>query len=237
MDFSRIKYCDLRKYWKNETSHFSKWLIQKENLILLSETVGINLEFIKKEATNKSRLRLDILARNIDTGDYVIIENQLEETDHSHLGQIITYATQFQSKVIIWIVKDIRPEHELAISWLNNNTKDGVNIYLIRIQVIKIGNSKPAPLFTIISKPYNFVFPKVRQNIEKEYEENLFALEDLKSKFLDKRIFDFFNETVFPGNTYIKKVKKRNEIGLIDLLYKYNFELGIKYEVRFSRYF
>ena len=168
MGLGRINYCELREVWKNESSDFSLWLSKPSNLKLLGDSIGLDLKFVNKEASKGSRFRIDILAKDKNTDEFVIIENQLEETDHSHLGQVITYASLFESKIIIWIVRDIRPEHEYAINWLNMNTKDPISLYLVRISLLKIGDSKPAPLFTIISKPLKSDFPKIKIALEQE---------------------------------------------------------------------
>ena len=235
MSMTRIKYHKLRDYWKIETSDFSEWLIKKENLNLLSETIGIQLEFIQREATKNSRLRVDILAKNKENDEIVIIENQLEETDHSHLGKLVTYASIFESRTIIWIVKNIRPEHELAINWLNNNSKDPINIFLVRIDLISIDDSRTAALFTVISKPYNHNLPKIRSEFVDKTIEIIEAKEKLEKNVLDSRIIDFFNNNIKKEVMYTKRKFTLNDHGLLEMLHDFNKELYQKYNIRLGR--
>lgn len=113
------KIDNLRTIWKNETADFTKWLSQEENLNLLGEAVGMDLERIGTEE-RVGDFRADIFAKELEYGKTVIIENQLEESNHKHLGQIITYAAGKEAGCIIWIVKRAREEHAKAIEWLNS---------------------------------------------------------------------------------------------------------------------
>ncbi len=232
--FGKIKNQDIKKFWLHETTGFSSWLARPENLKLLSLTVGIDLKLIEREASRNSRLRVDLLAIDKETNDFVIIENQINKTDHSHLGQIVTYSALFNSKIIIWVVSDIREEHELAIEWLNNNTKEPVKLYLVRIEIIKINNSLPAPLFNVISKPRFINTPKLRLEIEEDLKLGVFELEKLQNKVLDKEIIAFFDLKLKVGNVYPKKSTEK-EIGVLEMLEKYNYSLFEKYSIQFSR--
>jgi hypothetical protein len=236
-NLSRIKNIPLRDYWKNEATDFSKWLSKDYNLKLLSDTIGIDLEFIKREATKDSRLRVDILAKDRETGEIIIIENQLEETDHSHLGKLITYASIFKSNTIIWIVKEIRNEHELAINWLNNNTKEELNLFLLKVQLITIDNSNPAPLFTILSKPINHNLPKIKSEFGNETIEIIKEREVFERELLDSQIIVFFDKTIEPFKRFSKTDSNPSSLGLINLLEKYSLELHAKYSIRQSRKF
>ncbi len=115
----KMERLDLRHAWKNEASDFTPWLA--ENLSLMSETIGIDLELEDKEKA-VGALKADILAKDTLTGDWVVIENQLERTDHSHLGQLITYASGLQALTIIWIAAKFTDEHRAALDWLNEVT-------------------------------------------------------------------------------------------------------------------
>ena len=141
----------LREQWKNEAIDFTNWLSEKENLDLLGDAIGISLEMEQREAA-VGNYYIDILAKD-ENGDYVIIENQLEATDHSHLGQIITYASGKNAKTIVWIAKKFRDEFKKAIEWLNEYTDDEINFFAIEIELWKIGNSEPAPRFSIVEQP------------------------------------------------------------------------------------
>ncbi len=152
MKLERIKKIDLRKTWKHEASDFTNWLAEKENLSLLSEELDLELNLIETES-RVGRFNVDILAEDIASNKKVIVENQLEITDHSHLGQIITYASGIDANIVIWIVKETREEHRQAIDWLNENTNENLDFFLVKIEVWQIGDSSYAPKFDIISKP------------------------------------------------------------------------------------
>lgn len=144
----KMEKVKLRDIWKNEAKDFSSWLY--DNLDVLSEELELKLTPIKKEK-DIGTFSADILAEDIN-GEAVIIENQLEKTDHDHLGKILTYISNVGAKIAIWISSKPRPEHERAIEWLNQASMDAY-FYLIKVEAFKIGNSEPAPKFTIISGP------------------------------------------------------------------------------------
>lgn len=152
MELGKLQKVDLRKAWKHEALDFTNWLAKDENLGLLSDEIGIGLQVIQTEAS-VGKFNVDILAEEENTGRKVVIENQLETTDHSHLGQVITYASGYDAEIIIWIVKDVRDEHKQAIDWLNEHTDEKINFFAIKMELWQIGNSPFAPKFQIISKP------------------------------------------------------------------------------------
>lgn len=143
---------DLRSVWENEQTGFSQWLSKDENLKILSEEIGINLTLQETEARTGS-FYIDILATEVETDKKVVIENQLEKTNHDHLGKIITYASGYEAEYIIWIVKDFREEHKQALDWLNENTNQKINFFGIKMELWQIDSSKYAPKFNIISQP------------------------------------------------------------------------------------
>lgn len=146
------KITDLRKVWPHEASDFTPWLAQDDNMALLSDAVGIDISVDETESS-VGNFNLDIYATESDTGNKIIIENQLEETNHDHLGKIITYASGKEAKYIIWIVKKAREEHRHAIEWLNNHTDNDIAFFLIEIELWSINNSEPAVKFNVIEKP------------------------------------------------------------------------------------
>lgn len=152
MTLSKLKKIDLRKVWNHEATDFTNWLAQDENLQLLSEEIGIDISLVQTEAS-VGRYSVDILAEEDNTGRKIIIENQLEMTNHDHLGKIVTYASGFDAEIVIWIVKDVRDEHKQAVEWLNEHTDDKINIFAIRMELWQIGDSPYAPKFHIVSKP------------------------------------------------------------------------------------
>lgn len=147
-----IKQVDLRKAWAHEASDFTNWLAEEENLRLLADELDIEMNLVQTEAVI-GRFNADILAEEIGTGNKIVIENQLEATNHDHLGKIITYASGFDATMVIWIVKEAREEHRKAIDWLNEHTDEELAFFLVRIELWQIDNSPLAPKFEIISKP------------------------------------------------------------------------------------
>lgn len=152
----RLKEVDIRELWPHEQYNFSNWLAKEENIELLNETVGLTLTDIDKEVYVGS-YRCDLMAVDETTDIKIIIENQLDSTDHDHLGKIITYASGLDANVIIWIVKEAREEHKSAIEWLNNNMAKEISFFLLEIKAYKIGDSLPAPMFKVVEKPNNFI--------------------------------------------------------------------------------
>ena len=156
MNIGKLKEVDIRNLWKHEQYDFSEWLSQSENIKLLDDVLGLTLTDITKEAYVGS-YRCDIFAKDESSGIKVIIENQLESSNHDHLGKIITYASGLYAEVIVWIVKQAKEEHRSAIEWLNNNTNSNVNFFLIELHAYTIENSIPAPFFEVIEKPNGFI--------------------------------------------------------------------------------
>jgi hypothetical protein len=152
MALSKLRKIDLREEWKNEATDFTNWLAQDENLQLLSEEIGIDISLVQTEAS-VGKFSVDILAEEDNTGRKIVIENQLEMTNHDHLGKIITYASGFDAEIVIWIVKDVRDEHKQAVDWLNEHTDDKVYLFAIRMELWQIGNSPYAPKFHVVSQP------------------------------------------------------------------------------------
>lgn len=151
-ELGKLEKVELRTAWKHEALDFTQWLALEKNLSLLSEEIGIDIKLIETEART-GRFSTDILAEEENKGRRIIIENQLEVTDHDHLGKIITYASGHDAEIVIWIVKDVRDNHKRAIDWLNEHTDENLNFFVIKMELWKIGNSLPAPKFQIISKP------------------------------------------------------------------------------------
>lgn len=155
MKLEKLTEIDVRELWKHEQRDFSQWLSREENIEILSAEIGLTLTDINQEVF-VGAYRCDLVAKDETTGIKVIIENQLETTNHDHLGKIITYASGLEADVVIWIVKEAREEHRSAIEWLNNKTTKDISFFLIEIHAYKIGNSLPAPKFLIIEKPNDF---------------------------------------------------------------------------------
>ena len=127
-----------RDIWKHEAHDFTQWLAKDENIEILCEELELNLENIKPEAA-AGRYNVDIVADDIDTKRKVIIENQLESTDHKHLGQLLTYASAYDASIIVWLVTDYTEEHRQAIDWFNRNISESISFFLVQIEVYRIG--------------------------------------------------------------------------------------------------
>ena len=152
MSLSRLTKVALREQWKHEANDFTNWLAEDENLQLLSDEIGIDISLIQKEAS-VGKFNVDILAEEEITGRKIVIENQLERTNHEHLGKLITYASGFDAEIVIWIIQDVRDEHKQAIDWLNEHTDEKINIFAIKMELWRIENSPYAPKFQIIAQP------------------------------------------------------------------------------------
>lgn len=150
----RLERVDLRAEWSKEDRDFTPWLAQEENIGLLGETLSMSLE-VEEEERRVGRFSADILCRDTATadGDWVVIENQLETTDHSHLGQILTYAAGLEAKTCIWVAAKFHEEHRAAIDWLNEITGEGHQFFALEIELWRIGDSLSAPKFNIVAKP------------------------------------------------------------------------------------
>lgn len=144
----KMERVKLRDVWKHEAKDFSSWLF--ENIEILVEELDIDIIAVEKEKKIGS-FSADIIAEG-STGETILIENQLEKTDHDHLGKILTYVSNLEAKKAIWISKEPRSEHERAIEWLNELSSD-IDFYLVKIEAYKIGDSAPAPKFTVIAGP------------------------------------------------------------------------------------
>ncbi len=167
-NIGKLTEVDVRELWKHEQFDFSNWLVKEENLGYLNDIIGLTLTDVDKEVY-VGPYRCDIVAKDETSGISVIVENQLEGTDHDHLGKIITYASGLNAKVIIWIVKEAKEEHRAAIEWLNNNTNNEVNFFLIEIHAYKIGDSDAAPKFEVVEKPNDFVKRSMIKTDDREF--------------------------------------------------------------------
>ena len=152
MKLGRLEKVELRSFWKKEDRDFTPWLAQDENIQLLSETIGIELE-VQSQEEGVGPFRADILCMDLANNHFVLIENQLEKTDHTHLGQLMTYAAGLDAVSIIWIAQKFTEEHRAALDWLNRITDSTFNFFGIEIELYKIGDSTLAPMFNLISKP------------------------------------------------------------------------------------
>jgi Domain of unknown function (DUF4268) len=148
----KLERVDLRDHWKSESQHFTPWLASAENIALLGEAIDLELE-VEAQEKEVGPFRADILCKDTSTGQWVLIENQLEPTDHTHLGQLLTYAAGLNAGTIVWISEHFKNEHRAALDWLNEITDEGFSFFGIEVELWRIGGSPPAPKFNVISKP------------------------------------------------------------------------------------
>jgi len=147
-----LQRINLRDVWTTEATDFTPWLAQPGNLKLLGQTIGIELECEAQEK-EVGPFRADILCKDTATDNWVLIENQLERTDHTHLGQLLTYAAGLDAVTIVWITEQFTEEHRAALDWLNEKTEGGINFFGLEVELWRIGDSPIAPKFNIICKP------------------------------------------------------------------------------------
>lgn len=150
IQFDRLVDLPLRDAWKHEAHEFTPWLAQ--NIDHLSEAIGVPLELTGTEVAVET-FSADILAHNPMDDSIVLIENQLETTDHTHLGQIMTYLAGLEAQTVIWIAPAFREPHLSAIRWLNEHTADGFSFFAVKARVVRIGESPYAPIFEVVEKP------------------------------------------------------------------------------------
>ena len=151
-----LESVDLRQIWLDEARDFTPWLAQQENLQLLSDALSLELEFERME-TPVGPYKVDIVAKETQTESRVVIENQLERTDHDHLGKLICYAAGLQAKIMIWIAREFTEEHRQAIDFLNQTGSGDLRLYAVQVKLLRIGDSLPAPHFEIISSPNEYL--------------------------------------------------------------------------------
>lgn len=151
-NLGKLEKVDLRDIWKTEAQDFTPWLASEANIQILGDALGLSLE-VEAQERNVGPFRADILCKDLDDNNWVLIENQLERTDHTHLGQLLTYASGLTAVTIIWIAAKFSDEHRKALDWLNDITDDHLQFFGLEVELWRIGESPPAPKFNIVSKP------------------------------------------------------------------------------------
>ena len=151
---------DLRATWPNEAQHFTPWLA--DNIAELGEALGMDLELQQTEAP-VGGYSLDILAIDLGSRRPVIIENQLDTTDHSHLGQLLTYAAGFDAEAVVWVTREFRDEHRQALDWLNQRTGEDTQFFGVTVELWRIADSLPAPHFNVVATPNGWRKETVRR--------------------------------------------------------------------------
>lgn len=148
----KMKRIELRSKFPSESGDFTPWLAEEENLAQLGEVIGLDLE-LEAQEKEVGPFRADILCKDTATDHWVLIENQVERTDHSHLGQLLTYAAGLDAVTIVWIAQRFTDEHRAALDWLNSKTDDTIRLFGLEIELWQIGDSEVAPKFNVLSQP------------------------------------------------------------------------------------
>ena len=148
----RLERVDLRTAWKNEASHFTPWLAEEDNIALLGQTIGLELE-VQGQEQSVGPFKADILCKNTEDNSLILIENQLAKTDHGHLGQLLTYAAGLKAVTLVWIAERFTEEHRAALDWINEITDEGFHFFGLEIELWKIGDSPLAPKFNVVVQP------------------------------------------------------------------------------------
>lgn len=148
----RLERVPLRDIWKSEASDFTPWLAQPEHIALLGEALGLELE-VEAQEKDVGPFRADILCKETGSDAWVLIENQLERTDHTHLGQLLTYAAGLEAVIVVWIAERFTEEHRAALDWLNEIANEKLRCFGLEVELWKIGTSPVAPKFNVVSQP------------------------------------------------------------------------------------
>ena len=159
-ELGNLKSIDLRRIWPREDENFTPWLFKKENLTRLANVLNMKLDPLGKEM-EVGQFYADIVCRNTTDNSLAVIENQLGETDHDHLGKVLTYAAELGAVTVIWIAVDFTTEHRNTFDWLNENMSDRLQFFGVKLELIQIDNSCLAPKFTVIAKPNNWIRPVI----------------------------------------------------------------------------
>lgn len=184
--FGTLQRIELRNIWQNEARDFTPWLA--DHIQELGESLGIELELIQREA-DVGDFSLDLLAKNLGTNKIVVIENQLNKTDHDHLGKLLTYASGFDASTVIWIAESIRDEHRQALEWLNQRTDSETQFFAVTIEILQIDDSKPAFNFNPI------VFPNEWQKTQRKRSETTISPRSEAYRQFFQRLIDELRDT------------------------------------------
>ena len=177
-DLGILKKVNIRKKWPDDASDFTPWLAKEENIEKLSLALGLELQ-VENIEVSVGPYSADILAKDVGTDRYVVIENQLKKTNHDHSGKLITYGSVLDASANVWITSEFTEEHKKALDWLNDHTSDEISFYGVILELWQIDDSKPAVMFNVISKPADIM----RQTAITKASENLTDTKRLQLDF------------------------------------------------------
>lgn len=215
----RLEKVILRETWPTEAMDFTPWLAQEENLSLLGETLGIELE-LEAQEKNVGPFRADILCKDTLNGHWVLIENQIERTDHTHLGQLLTYAAGLKAVTIVWVAAEFTDEHRAALDWLNEVTGERINFFGLEIELWRIGNSLAAPKFNVVCRPNNWT-----EDVSKA--KNVLETQAVsETKRLQQEFWKSFSDYLKAHNCQVKPTKALPQHWMYMAIGRSNFTLS-----------
>jgi hypothetical protein len=215
----------LREAWKHEANDFTPWLAEADNLNALADALDLSELVLVATEHWVGDFKLDVLCTDGD--EQVIIENQLEKTDHSHLGQIIAYAAGIGAKKVIWVAETFRPEHAAALEFLNDNTTDDLNFFAVEVELWRIGDSPLAPKFEVVVKPNEWM---------KSGRENVRAASSISpTKQLQQKFWMALIEKLAVSAPHIRPQKPRAQHWLNNSIGRSGFGLNITANTRDER--
>ena len=180
-NLAKLQVVELRDVWESEADDFTPWLAGEENIKILGDSIAIDLE-VEAQEKNVGPFRADILCKDTDNGNWVLIENQLEQTDHKHLGQLLTYAAGLQAVTVVWVAATFTEEHRATLDWLNDITDERFQFFGLEIELWRIEDSPPAAKFNIVSKPNDWS-RSVTQSAKRIIEEALSELQKTQLRY------------------------------------------------------
>ncbi len=201
LQLGMLKQVDLRDVWENEARDFTPWLAKEANLALLGDVIGIELELEAQEQSVGS-FSADLLCKDTVNDNWVVIENQLEKTNHTHLGQLLTYASGLKAVTVVWVAKKFTDEHRATLDWLNEITSEKYNFFGLEVELWRIGDSDVAPKFNIASKPNDWSKKLVSRTAQKVANETL-----TDTKTLQLAFWEGFSEYVANQGSFIRATK------------------------------
>jgi hypothetical protein len=200
---------DPRSVWEREDRDFTPWLFQEDRLAELGKTLGLELRPHQREHQIGPYFA-DIVAKDLNTDRYVVIENQLNKTDHDHLGKALTYAGVLDAVAIVWIATQFSEEHKKALDWLNENLSEEISLFGVQLELWQIGDSKKAPRFNVISRPAEEIKSSSRRLRNAELTE---------VAQLQLRFWETLSEALLAGGQFTSLKKPRGQ-------YSYNVPIG-----------